>query len=82
MYHLSMTACQNRRTEYGRSAKGPFPADEPPFTNVGVNYFGPVEVKRGRSLFKRYGMILTCLAIRAVHIEVALALDTGCCINA
>ena len=50
--------------------------DKSPFTGVGVHYFGPLHVKRGRSLVKGYGVIFTCLAIWAVHIEVAESLDT------
>ena len=44
---------------------------EPPFTFVGLEYFGPFYVKRGRYMEKRYGILFTCLAVRAVHIEVA-----------
>ena len=54
----------------------------PPFTNVGVDCFGPFTVRRGRTTAKRYGVLFTCLAIRAVHIEVVYSLDTESFINA
>ena len=56
--------------------------EEPPFTYVGVDYFGTFYVKRGRSEVKRYGCLFTCLTARAVHIEVAHSLDTSSFVNA
>ena len=56
--------------------------EKPPFTYVGVDYFGPLQVKQGRSRVQRYGCLFTCLTTRAVHIEIAHPLDTDSMINA
>lgn len=55
--------------------------DQPPFMHVGADYFGPFEVRRAHSMVKHYGILFTCLALRAVHIEVSHSLDTSSCIN-
>ena len=57
-------------------------ADLPPFSLVGIDYFGSFMVKQGRSQVKRYGCIFMCLTVRAVHIEIAHSLETDSFINA
>ena len=49
---------------------------EPPFANTGVEYFGPMNVKRGRIVKKRWGCLFTCLTTRGVHVELACDLST------
>ena len=51
--------------------------NQPPFLNVGMDFFGPFPVRQKRSIVKRYGMIFVCMATRAVHIEVTHSLDTN-----
>lgn len=53
--------------------------DNPP---LGIDYFGPFEVKCGRSMVKRYAVLFICLTVRAIHTEVANSLETDSCINA
>jgi hypothetical protein len=48
----------------------------PPFTNVGMDVFGPFMIKKGRSEIKCYGLMVTCLYSRAVHIEMLDDLST------
>ncbi|XP_053686216.1 uncharacterized protein LOC128735749 [Sabethes cyaneus] len=69
----------------------PFMADLPPgrlaayqrpFTHTGIDYFGPIEVVVGRRAEKRWGMLATCLTVRAIHIEVVHSLTTSSCIMA
>lgn len=57
-------------------------AGDAPFTSTGVDVFGPFLVKHGRSQLKRYGCLFTCLAIRAIHIEVLNSLETDSFIQA
>lgn len=45
-------------------------------SQMGMDYFGPFEVKWGWVTVKRCGVLFTCLTSKAVHIEVADSLDT------
>ena len=49
------------------------------FTTTAVDYGGPFLTKqgRGKTRTKRYLCLFTCLATRAVHLEMAWALDTN-----
>ena len=55
---------------------------EPPFSQCGVDLFGPVEIKQCRKRLKRWGVIYTCMTIRSVHLEVVESQNTDDFINA
>ncbi|XP_055842841.1 uncharacterized protein LOC129909790 [Episyrphus balteatus] len=53
-----------------------------PFSFIGIDYFGPLYAKIGRRSEKRWGVLITCLTVRAVHIEIASSLSADSCIMA
>ena len=72
--------CCLLRGKSGEQKMSDLPSDRmqeaPPFTYCSVDYFSPFYIKDKRKEIKRYGSSFTCLASRAVHIEVADSLDT------
>lgn len=51
-----------------------------PFINVGIDYFGPMEVTIGRYFEKRWGVIYLYLSIRANDLKIVNSLTTDRCI--
>ena len=77
--------CRKRRAETISPMMADLPRErlafkEPPFTNTGVDYFGPFYVSVKRSTEKRLGFLFTCLTTRAVHFEVVPSMDTSSCV--
>lgn len=59
----------------------------PPFTDVGLDVFGPLKTvtrktRNGCSSGKRWVLMITCLASRAVHLELLEEMSTDSFINA
>ena len=54
---------------------------QPPFTNCGVDYFGPFYVSIRKISEKRWCFLFTCMTTRAVHIEIVSSMDTSSCVN-
>ncbi|XP_038117193.1 uncharacterized protein LOC119769289 [Culex quinquefasciatus] len=53
-----------------------------PFSYVGVDYLGPLDVSVGRRSEKRWVALFTCFVTRAVHLEVAYGLTAQTCLMA
>ena len=64
--------CRLLRGKLGEQKMADLPTDRtldgPPFTNCGVDMFGPFFIKEGRKELKIYGALFTCLTSRTVHI--------------
>ena len=75
------TVCRRTFTRPGTQIMAPLPnfrvaRGKPAFTCVGLDFAGPFLNKCERSLTKRCLCIFTCLASRAVYLEVAFGLDS------
>ncbi|XP_062538334.1 uncharacterized protein LOC134206620 [Armigeres subalbatus] len=84
---VNCQVCKNQRA----SPNPPPMADLPkarlaafarPFTYIGIDYFGPFNVLVGRRHEKRWGVLITCLTVRAIHLEIAHSLNADSCIMA
>lgn len=54
----------------------------PPFTDVGVDVFIPYSVKDRHTELKRWGLLVTCLYSRAIHIEILENMSTDTFVQA
>ena len=63
-------------------------AEVPPFTNTGMDVFGPFQIAEGattrrtQSSKKVWAIIFTCLSSRAIHLEMLPSMDTSSFKNA
>ena len=82
---LNCVLCRRLRGSTQGQKMADLPSDRlkpsPPFTFCAVDLFGPWFIKEGRKELKRYGVLFTCLACRAIHVETFNSLSTDSFIN-
>ena len=86
-HHISKCViCRKLRAAPQQQLMAELPTDRleqvPPFTFSAVDYFGPFYIREGRKEMKRYGVLFTCMASRAIHLEIATSLTTDSFLNA
>ncbi len=83
--------CSKLRGKPSEQKMADLPSDnlsmEPPFTNIGLDVFGPWTIatrrtRGGAANSKRWAVLSTCLSIHAVHIDLIESMDTSSFINA
>lgn len=79
--------CKRLRGDFQQQKMADLPVDRiqpaPGFTFVGTDVFGPFYITQGRrTQLKKYGVIFTCLSMRAIHIETLNDMTSDSFINA
>ena len=79
--------CRLRKGKPQSAQMAPLPLSrvtmlEGAFQTTGMDYFGPMKVKRGKSVTKIWGVLFRCLATRAIHIELTDSLDADAALMA
>ena len=82
----SCITCKKSRGQTLTQLMSDLPEDRleptPPFTNVGMDVFGPWliatrKLRGGAANSKRWGLLFTCLSSRAIHIELLESMDAS-----
>ncbi|XP_043200214.1 uncharacterized protein LOC122369489 [Amphibalanus amphitrite] len=85
-YILGCVTCKKLRgsPRMQKMADLPLERTEPvePFSHCAVDCFGPFYVKERRSQVKRWGILFSCLASRAIHLETVCSLSADSFLNA
>lgn len=76
----SCAFCRNRSARPSQPRMADLPVERfdatHAFSTVGLDFFGPLLVKKFRRTEKRFGLLFTCMATRAIHLEVTHSMDT------
>ncbi|XP_023243823.1 uncharacterized protein LOC111641822 [Centruroides sculpturatus] len=72
--------CQRQRSQPYQETEAPLPPDRvlpsPPFSITGVDFAGPLYIRKGQSIEKSYITLFTCATTRAVHLELSSSMST------
>ena len=72
--------CRNRRARPVQPKMADLPRHRfdttRPFFCVGLDFVGPLQVRRFRKTEKRWILLITCLSTRALHLELVESMDT------
>ena len=81
LFQVSQTPYPRGRAENVPSTRGP--SRMPPAIYIlRGRYFGPFTIKENRKELKRYGVLFTCMASRAIQLETTTSTETDSFLNA
>ncbi len=73
-------ACKKASAKAAQQKMGQLPAERVtpsrPFSNIGLDFMGPLHVHNGAVQVKRWVLLFTCMVTRAVHLELVSDMTT------